>query len=233
MASNKTGTSSKTGSVNRSSIFNFRSAVVDLARPNLFQVETVFPQFVYSGGSGTGTGGASSAASAAAQGSTGGGSAAGMSLSTFLVKAANLPASNVGVVEVPYRGRTLKIAGDRTYEPWTVTVMNDVNFELRKMFERWSQEIQALEVNIQGAGVSRISDYQTSAIVRQYDREGVQTRAYEFQGIWPSAISAIDLAWDSNDTVEEYTVEFQVQTYSYVDDSNAGHGATGSGSITP
>ena len=142
-------------------------------------------------------------------------------ISTMLVKAANLPASTIGVIEVPYRGRTLKIAGDRTFEPWTVTVLNDQEFRLRAKMEEWATRIQNLQQNIQDA--KEIGDYQSNAIVRQFSRQGDQKRAYSFQGIWPSTVSAIDLAWDSNDTPEEYTVEFQVQFWSYADDVNGGN----------
>ena len=139
----------------------------------------------------------------------------------FLVKAANIPASTVGVIEVPYRGRSLKIAGDRTFEPWTITVLNDKGFALRSKFEEWSTKIQALHQNLQEPRV--IAEYQSDALVRQYDRQGSVVRSYKFVGIWPSTISAIDLAWDSNDTPEEYTVEFQVQYWTYANDNNAGN----------
>ena len=85
------------------------------------------------------------------------------SLATFLVKAANIPASTVGVIEVPYRGRTLKIAGDRTYEPWTITALNDKGFALRSKFEEWSTKIQALHQNLQSPRV--IAEYQSDAMV--------------------------------------------------------------------
>jgi len=195
-------------------IFDFRNRIGDLARPNQFQVELVFPQGLDTASVGGATGQQNNREEEASRNS--GGSE---SLATLLVKAANIPASTVGVVEVPYRGRTLKIAGDRTFEPWTVTVLNDANFAVRARLEAWSTRIQALQQNKQEYGSP--SEYQTNAIVRQYDRQGTQTRAYQFQGIWPSNISAIDLAWDSNDTAEEYTVEFQVQYWTYTDDVNA------------
>lgn len=195
-------------------IFDFRNRIGDLARPNQFQVELVFPQGLESPAIGGAQGQQNNRETSA--GSSAGG---GESLATLLVKAANIPASTVGVVEVPYRGRTLKIAGDRTFEPWTVTILNDADFAIRAKLEAWSTRIQALQQNKQE--YDSPADYQTNAIVRQYDRQGTQTRAYQFQGIWPSNISAIDLAWDSNDTAEEYTVEFQVQYWTYTDDVNA------------
>ncbi|AJK27558.1 tail tube monomer [Cyanophage P-TIM40] len=203
------------GQIN-SPIFDFRNKIGDLARPNLFQVELTFPQAGLEGAGIGGSGGAGDAAEAAA-----GETNTDATLATLLVKAANIPASTVGVIEVPYRGRTIKIAGDRTFEPWTVTVLNDANFVIRSQLENWSTQIQALQQNFQAFDAPQ--NYQTNAIVRQYDRQSEQTRAYKFEGIWPSNISAIDLAWDSNDTPEEYTVEFQVQYWTYASDVNAAH----------
>lgn len=202
------------GQIN-SPIFDFRNKIGDLARPNLFQVELTFPQLTGTANIGGSGGAADAAESEAAQAPFGG------NLATLLVKAANIPASTVGVIEVPYRGRTIKIAGDRTFEPWTVTVLNDANFVIRNQLENWSTQIQALQQNFQS--FDSPANYQTNAIVRQYDRQSEQTRAYKFEGIWPSNISAIDLAWDSNDTPEEYTVEFQVQYWTYASDVNAAH----------
>lgn len=196
-------------------IIGFRDQIRELARPNLFQVEINPPKKVEEIFQVN-----SSDISDNDSGSTNNNDS--VRLSTFLVKAANLPASTVGVVEVPFRGRTLKIAGDRTFEPWTVTIMNDENFLLRRKLEEWSRIIQSMPMNYQTA--TSISEYQSDAIVRQFDRQGGHSAAYRFEGIWPSNISAIDLAWDSNDTPEEYTVEFQVQYWSYADDTNTGNG---------
>ena len=142
-----------------SPIFNFRDKIEDLARPNLFQVEINFPELVNTGR--PGVGGAQGSSESRRQESAGSAeeSISGSNLmSTFLVKAANLPASTIGVIEVPYRGRTLKIAGDRTFEPWTVTVLNDQEFRLRAKFEEWATRIQNLQQNIQDA--KEIGDYQ-------------------------------------------------------------------------
>ena len=113
-------------------IISFRNQIRELARPNLFQVEINFPSKVEEIFQ------VNSADVPESQNNSTG-NAEGARLSTFLVKAANLPASTVGVVEVPFRGRTLKIAGDRTFEPWTVTVMNDENFLLERKLEEWSR----------------------------------------------------------------------------------------------
>ena len=191
--------------------------------PTFSQVEIGFPSIVDEGtpASGATPGSQEKREQESAGASQAGSSASSGSLATFLVKAANIPASTVGVIEVPYRGRTLKIAGDRTFEPWTVTVLNDKGFALRSKFEEWSTKIQNLQQNLQTPRT--IGEYQSSALVRQYDRQGGVVRSYQFVGIWPSNISAIDLAWDSNDTPEEYTVEFQVQYWTYANDNNAGN----------
>jgi len=133
---------------------------------------------------------------------------------TYLIKASNLPGSNVGFVEVPFRGRKLKVSGDRTFDDWAVTVTNDVSFGLRKGFEKWSEVIQNHNYAL---GANTLDDYFATAIVRQLDRDGNQLRAYKFEGIWPTTVDAIDLNMDTNDTVEEYGVTFKVQYWAAVD----------------
>ena len=133
---------------------------------------------------------------------------------TYLIKAAQLPASSVGFVEVPFRGRKLKVSGDRTFEDWSVTVTNDVSFGLRKGFEKWSELIQNMNFAL---GSNELNDYFASAVVRQLDRDGNQLRAYRFEGIWPTEVAAIDLDFDSTDTVEEFGVTFKVQYWSAID----------------
>ena len=204
-------------------IFTFRDNVKDFARPNLFQVEVFAPPVLQS--EITPQPGGVSGSTAEIQETLSGGSqlnaTTANAFGTFLVKAANIPASVVGVVNVPYRGRQLKIAGDRTFEPWTVTVLNDQSFKFRAFFEAWSSNIQALQQNFQNSNT--IADYQSTAKVRQMDRKGNIIRTYRFEGIWPSNISAIELDWGSNDTPEEYTVEFQVQYWTYDNDVDSGN----------
>ena len=197
------------------SILDFRANIADLARPNLFQVTIELPDIIESGGGRRG------------RGQRGGGKRRQNGnqftrLSSFLCKAANLPASTIGVIEVPFRGRQLKIAGDRTFEPWTVTILNDEGMVMRSRLEQWANAIQQQMSNYQSADT--IEDYQATARVFHTDRQNIHNKAYEFVGVWPSNISAIDLAWDSNDTAEEYTVEFQVQYFVETDDSNAPNG---------
>ena len=159
-------------------------------RPTMFEVELTFPDSVVSDPTLTTTEG------------------------TFLIKASQLPPSNVGQIQVPFRGRKLKVSGDRTFEDWSVTVINDVSFNLRKSFEEWSERIQNHNYAL---GSTTLNDYFASAIVRQLDRDGTQLRAYRFEGIWPSAVDGIDLDFDSTDAVEEYGVTFAVQYWSAID----------------
>ena len=136
---------------------------------------------------------------------------------TFLIKAAALPGSNVGVINVPFRGRQLKVSGDRTFADWNITVINDVSFGLRKAFEEWSERIQNHNYAV---GATTLADYFSSAIVRQLDRDGEQLRAYRFDGIWPKTISQIDLDFESTDTIEQYEVVFAVQYWSATPDGD-------------
>ena len=204
-------------------MFTFRDNVKDFARPNLFQVEVFAPPVLQQNvvpQPGGVTGSAANVLETLA-GESQLNAAGANAFGTFLVKAANIPASVVGVVNVPYRGRQLKIAGDRTFEPWTVTVLNDQSFKFRAFFEAWSSNIQALQQNFQNSNT--IADYQSVAKVRQMDRKGNIIRTYRFEGIWPSNISAIELDWGTNDTPEEYTVEFQVQYWTYDTDVDSGN----------
>jgi hypothetical protein len=162
-------------------------------RPTMFEVELTFPDSVVSDPTLTTTEG------------------------TFLIKASQLPPSNVGQIAVPFRGRKLKVSGDRTFEDWPVTVINDVSFNLRKSFEEWSERIQNHNYAL---GSTTLNDYFASATVRQLDRDGTQLRAYRFEGIWPSAIDSIELNFDSTDQVEEYGVTFAVQYWSAIDNGD-------------
>ena len=124
----------------------------------------------------------------------------------FLVKTAALPASNIASIEVPFRGRTLKIAGDRSFDTWTVTVINDTDFAIRSAFEKWMNTMNRVSDN---TGVTNPQLYQSDASVYQLDRDGSTLRAYHFYDIFPTNISAIDLSYDS-EALEEFRVEFQI-----------------------
>lgn len=138
---------------------------------------------------------------------------------TYLIKASQLPAAQVGFVEVPFRGRKLKVSGDRTFDDWNVTVTNDVSFGLRKGFEKWSELIQNMNYAL---GANELNDYFATAIVRQLDRDGNQLRAYKFEGIWPTEVAAIEVDFDTPDTVEEFGVTFKVQYWSAIEEGDPG-----------
>jgi hypothetical protein len=175
-------------------IQNFKSALIGGgARPNLFQVEIPSPP-------------------------------AGVNLTAnfpILCKAAALPASNVASIDIPFRGRIFKVAGDRTFDTWTITVINDQDFTIRSAFETWMQSIAQYG---DGSGFTNPADYMRDAFVKQFKRgkstAGAATsgdtalevvKTYQFYDIFPTNISAIDLSYDTADTIEEFTVEFQVQ----------------------
>ena len=136
----------------------------------------------------------------------------------FLCKATSMPTQTIGVVDVPFRGRILKVAGDRTFEPWSVTVINDESFDIRQTFEQWAELINGIE---DGSGAVSPSEYMGSGTIRQLGRTDIGTRdvgstasgvlyTYTVQDIWPSEIGSIDLSYESSDAIEEFTVTFQV-----------------------
>ena len=135
----------------------------------------------------------------------------------FLVKAAEIPASNIGNIPVPFRGRILPIAGDRTFDPWTVTIINDTNFRLRDVMEKWSDSINDLQT---AQGRTNPEEYQTKASVIQLDRLGKkpgdtirELRTYDFTGIYPNVVSSIPLDHGATDTIEEFQVTFNYLYY--------------------
>ena len=129
--------------------------------------------------------------------------------SRFLVKGANLPASNVAQIDIPFRGRILKIAGDRTFDTWTVTVINDTDFAIRSAFENWMNVINRLSDN---TGLVNPADYQADAYVYQLDRDGSTLRSYRFYDTFPTQVGPIELSYDAQG-IQEFTVELQVQYY--------------------
>ena len=124
----------------------------------------------------------------------------------FLVKAANLPASNVAPIEVPFRGRVLKIAGDRTFDTWTITIINDTDFAIRSAFEKWMNTINRVSDN---TGTTNPADYQADAFVFQLDRSGETLRKYKFYDVFPTQVAPIELSYDAQG-IQEFQVELQV-----------------------
>ena len=171
-------------------------------RPNLFEVELNFPN-----GAGQTLGFMSNEATPAAENATIDNTTSIAEKVPFMVKAANLPASNITPVEVPFRGRILKVAGERTFDTWTVTVLNDADFQIRTSMEQWMNGISRLT---NGSGEVDPTMYTADALVKQLDRNGDTLRSYNFVGLFPTNVSEIALSMDTTDTIEEFTVEFQV-----------------------
>ena len=146
----------------------------------------------------------------------------------YMCKAAQLPASVIANIDIPFRGRIFKVAGDRTIEPWSITVINDEDFRIRKAMEEWVDRIAKLENNL---GATDPSAYMVNAKVFQLGRGATVSsstnagdrnavlREYEFIDIIPTSVSSIDLSYDSSDTIEEFVVDFAVQSFKFV---NAG-----------
>tara|TARA_R100001126_G_scaffold79453_1_gene47880 strand:+ start:175 stop:702 length:528 start_codon:yes stop_codon:yes gene_type:complete len=127
---------------------------------------------------------------------------------SFMVKSAGLPASNLGIIEIPFRGRILKIAGDRTFEPWTITILNDAQFKVRDSFETW---MNGINEHVNNTGLVNPIDYQADMIVEQLNADGSTAKTYTLRAAFPTNVSQIDVSYDSNDTIEEFTVELQYQ----------------------
>lgn len=168
-------------------VAEFRANMVgDGARPNLFQVSLTFPTLV-------------DGAVVAGQ------------KTTFMAKAAQLPGSTIGSVTVPYFGRELKFSGNRTFADWSITVINDEDFAIRNAFESWMNAINSHAENRRNGSAVSPSSYSVDAEVIQYGKAGEEIKRYTFVGMWPQDLAPIDLAWDSNDTIEEFAVTFAYQ----------------------
>lgn len=122
----------------------------------------------------------------------------------FMVKTAALPASSLGEFTVPYFGRQVKYAGDRTFEAWTVTVINDEDFAIRNAMEAWSNSINSHVSNSRALP----QDYKSDAVITQYGKNGSVLRVYNFQGLFPITISEIAMGWETTDQIQEFSVTF-------------------------
>lgn len=148
------------------------------ARANLFRVTVTFPSYA----------------------------AGDVELTSFMCRAAQLPGSVIETIEVPFRGRQLKIAGDRSFESWTISVYNDTDFRVRNSFERWMNGINSHRDN---SGRTNPTDYKADMLVQQLDKSGIAVKRYDFKGAFPINISAIDLNYDPATEIEQFDVEFQ------------------------
>tara|TARA_B100000214_G_scaffold280042_1_gene209748 strand:- start:36 stop:662 length:627 start_codon:yes stop_codon:yes gene_type:complete len=149
----------------------------------------------------------------------------------FLCKSTALPASNLGSIEIPFRGRTLKVAGDRTFDDWTVTIINDEDFRLRTAFERWSNVMSQLD---DATGVTNPTSYMTDAFIQQLGRgpevgaatnNGGNTsilRSYKFFDVFPVTVGEIALSYDTTDALEEFDVTFRYQYFTVGSSGDSG-----------
>ena len=128
----------------------------------------------------------------------------------FLCTTAQIPAMNVGNINVPFRGRQIKIAGDRTFADWSITVLNDTNFKLRNAFERWQNGINNMTDN---EGLTNPVDYQVDAFVDQLDRNGSILKTYTLRGTFPTTLAPIDLSYSDNSAVETFSCTFRYQYF--------------------
>jgi hypothetical protein len=150
------------------------------ARPNLFKVTLNFPTYAN----------------------------ADVELASFMCKAAQLPASIVEPTTIAFRGRQLQYPGERTFEPWVVSIINDTDFGVRDPLERWSNGINAHSSNV---GLTNPADYEADLTVEQLDRNGDVLKTYKIVGAFPTNIGSIEVSYDANGQIEEFQTEFQVQ----------------------
>ena len=130
---------------------------------------------------------------------------------SFLVRASNLPAQTLGEIVVPFRGRQIYIAGDRTFgDTWSTTFLNDTDFMVRNAMELWMNGINDLA---DGTGTSTLADYQTDLQVEQLDRDDTILKTYIFRSAWPTSVAQIDLSSDTADAIEEFEVTWRYQHF--------------------
>ena len=127
---------------------------------------------------------------------------------SFLCRSAQIPALTIGEIAVPYRGRQIFLAGDRTYDAWSITVLNDRNYSVRSYLEGWMDDMSDIGGTTKANTLSAAS-YYANATVQQLDRNNKPIRTYKLEGLWPTTLDAIDLSYDANDAVEEFGCTFR------------------------
>jgi hypothetical protein len=128
-------------------------------------------------------------------------------LTSFMCKAISIPASTIGAVEMKFRGRTFNIAGDRTFENISFTVINDADFKVRNAFERWMNGINS---NVSNTGLTNVADYSSDVVIEQLNKAGDTVKKYDVRGCWPVSVAAIELGYDQENAIEEFAVEMTV-----------------------
>jgi hypothetical protein len=198
-----------------SRLANFIDKVGQGVKPNMFVIDIQYPTSVGAGGSGSGATNADD-----------------KELTDLMCKSAALPASNLGVIEVPFRGRTVKIAGDRTFDTWSPTFINDKDFKVRAIMEQWMEAINGNAGNTADLLTpSATAGYTRHLLVHQLEKADAPTnsnilRTYKLWYAFPTNVSQIDLAYDSNDQIEEFSVEFQYSYWTTEDVATARAGLT-------
>ena len=138
-------------------------------------------------------------------------------IAPFHIEASSLPGSTVNPIEVPYFGRRIRVAGDRTFDPWTVTVRNDEDFRVRHALESWHNRINSLQGNLNTTGSAETSNYKTQADIHQFSKiGGSPIRTIRFYGMFPTEISPIDVNWGDTDSIEMFQVTFSYDWYEVV-----------------
>lgn len=135
----------------------------------------------------------------------------------FMCRATSLPPAIVDSVPVGYFGREIKVAGDRTYPDWNVNVINDEDFAVRDLMERWSSYMNSAVENLR-----RDIDYKMSATITQYGKDGNELRVYEMVGIFPTAVGPIELSWDNKNQIETFDVTFAYDWWDLASSSSIG-----------
>ena len=236
----------KTGYISRKSIEDFKSNLANGGvRPTMFEVQIVFPKIIRVSMPDFNAGGNQANINAnfdagGESGETSGSAAELTEKSTFLVKSSTLPGSNIGLIQVPFRGRKLKVSGDRNFEDWNTNIFNDSDYRLRDAIEKWSEIIQyhnfAIGHNQIDSGINNSifgeddSGYMGTGFVRQLDRQGRQLKIYKFSGIWPIKVGSINLDFGTQDTIEDYDVTWAVQ---YWHANNEQNGPTNTKFVKP
>ena len=139
----------------------------------------------------------------------------------FTCKAAQIPASTLTTIPIKYFGREVKFAGNRTFAPWTVTILNDEDFEIRNAMETWSNLINRHQANVRDPALATNASYRTTATVTQYSKTSVPIRTYEFVNIYPEEIGVMDLSWDTEE-IETFPVTFQYDFWRVVAPTTTG-----------
>jgi len=129
----------------------------------------------------------------------------------FLVKATSLPGQTIPEITVNFRGRQLFIAGDRTFETWTTTILNDTDFMVRNAIERWMSGINDLETNV---GLNNVADYTAQVTVEQLDRDDNLLKSYVLTNCWPTILAPVELSYDTVSDIETFDVTWRYTSFS-------------------